>query len=119
MRLRGKSGWREVEIDRGSTDATCPHVALETWLSFARIAHGPLFRRVTGLGKTVGVERLQDHEIARRVKKRLWLRVCVVICQKSNADYISRAIPCVPASPPRQTSMNAMCKNNLAMHPLK
>jgi integrase len=52
--LRGKTGWREVEIGRGSSDATCPVVALETWMKFARIAHGPLFRRVTGQGKTVG-----------------------------------------------------------------
>ena len=46
--LRGKTGWREVEIGRGSSDATCPVVALQTWLKFARIGHGPLFRRVTG-----------------------------------------------------------------------
>ncbi|MCB1467959.1 MAG: integrase, partial [Rhizobiaceae bacterium] len=46
--LRGKTGWREVEVGRGSSDATCPVVALQTWLKFARIAHGPLFRRVTG-----------------------------------------------------------------------
>ena len=26
--LRGKTGWREVEIGRGSSDATCPVVAL-------------------------------------------------------------------------------------------
>ncbi|MGB3538455.1 MAG: integrase, partial [Mesorhizobium sp.] len=38
--LRGKTGWREVEIGRGSSDATCPVVALETWLKFAKIAHG-------------------------------------------------------------------------------
>ncbi|WP_051371349.1 site-specific integrase [Mesorhizobium loti] len=67
--LRGKSGWREVEIGRGSSDATCPIVALETWVSFARIAHGPLFRRVTGQGKTVGVDRLNDQEVARLVKR--------------------------------------------------
>src|SRR5690606_37560971 len=58
--LRGKTGWREVEIGRGSSDATCPIVALETWLKLARIAHGPLFRRVTGQGKRVGAERLND-----------------------------------------------------------
>ncbi len=52
LRLRGKTGWREVEIGRGSADATCPVVALQTWLKLARIAHGPLFRRVTGHGKT-------------------------------------------------------------------
>ncbi len=67
--LRGKTGWREVEIGRGSSDATCPIVALETWLKLARIAHGPLFRRVTGQGKKVGAERLNDQEIARLVKR--------------------------------------------------
>ncbi|RWD49364.1 MAG: site-specific integrase [Mesorhizobium sp.] len=67
--LRGKTGWREVEIGRGSSDATCPIVALETWLKLGRIAHGPLFRRVTGQGKAVGAERLNDQEIARLVKR--------------------------------------------------
>lgn len=67
--LRGKTGWREVEIGRGSADSTCPVVALETWLNLARIAHGPLFRRVTGEGKKVGTERLNDQEIARLVKR--------------------------------------------------
>ena len=67
--LRGKTGWREVEIGRGSSDATCPVVALQTWLKLGRIAHGPLFRRVTGQGKTVGAERLNDQEVARLVKR--------------------------------------------------
>ena len=67
--LRGKTGWREVEIGRGSSDATCPVVALETWLRLARIAHGPLFRKVTGQGKKIGAERLNDQEIARLVKR--------------------------------------------------
>ena len=67
--LRGKTGWREVEIGRGSADITCPVVALETWLSLARIGHGPLFRRITGQGKKVGTERLNDQEVARLVKR--------------------------------------------------
>jgi len=67
--LRGKTGWREVEIGRGSSDTTCPIVALETWLKLARIAHGPLFRRVTGQGKKVGTDRLNDQEVARLVKR--------------------------------------------------
>jgi len=67
--LRGKTGWREVEIGRGSSDTTCPVVALQTWLKFARIAHGPLFRRVTGQGKKVGADRLNDQEVARLVKR--------------------------------------------------
>ncbi|MER9949518.1 site-specific integrase [Mesorhizobium sp. M0047] len=69
VRLRGKTGWREVEIGRGSSDATCPMVALQTWLKLARIGHGPLFRRVTGQGKAVGAERLNDQEVARLVKR--------------------------------------------------
>ncbi|QAB00959.1 MULTISPECIES: site-specific integrase [Agrobacterium tumefaciens complex] len=67
--LRGKTGWREVEIGRGSSDGTCPIIAIETWIKFARIAKGPLFRRVTGQGKAVGSERLNDKEVARLVKR--------------------------------------------------
>lgn len=67
--LRGKTGWREVEVGRGSADATCPVAAIETWIKFAKLAHGPLFRRVTGLGKAVGSERLNDKEVARLVKR--------------------------------------------------
>jgi integrase len=66
--LRGKTGWREVEIGRGSSDLTCPVVALQTWLKFARIAHGPIFRRVVDRGRHVGVDRLNDRHVARLVK---------------------------------------------------
>lgn len=38
-------------------------------LKLARIAHGPLLRRVTGQGKTVGAERLNDQGVARLVKR--------------------------------------------------
>lgn len=69
LMLRGKTGWREVEIGRGSSDATCPVAALETWIKFAKLAKGPLFRRVTGRGKDVGPDRLNDQEVARLVKK--------------------------------------------------
>ncbi|MUO92744.1 tyrosine-type recombinase/integrase, partial [Agrobacterium vitis] len=67
--LRGKTGWREVEIGRGSSDTTCPVVAVESWITFARLAHGPLFRRVTGQGKSIGPNRLNDKEVARLVKR--------------------------------------------------
>lgn len=67
--LRGKTGWREVEIGRGSSDATCPVAAVESWIKFAKVAKGPLFRRVTGQGKNVGPDRLNDQEVARLVKK--------------------------------------------------
>ena len=75
--LRGKTGWREVEIGRGSSEATCPIVALETWLKFARISIGPVFRRVVG-GK-VGAERLTDRHVARLVKRRRWPPACAAI----------------------------------------
>lgn len=67
--LRGKTGWREVEVGRGSADATCPVAAIENWIKFAKLAHGPLFRRVTGQGKAIGSERLNDKEVARLVKR--------------------------------------------------
>ena len=67
LTLRGKTGWREVEIGRGSSEATCPVEALERWLKFARIARGPLFRRVTG--SKLGSERLNDRHVARLVKR--------------------------------------------------
>ncbi|WP_112310398.1 tyrosine-type recombinase/integrase [Pseudogemmobacter bohemicus] len=67
--LRGKTGWREVEIGRGSSPATCPLDALELWLRFARISQGPLFRRITGGGKEPGPLRLNDREVARLVKR--------------------------------------------------
>lgn len=67
--LRGKTGWREVEIGRGSSDLTCPVTAFETWISFAKLANGPLFRRVTGRGKKVGPDRLNAQEVSRLVKR--------------------------------------------------
>lgn len=69
LTLRGKTGWREVEVGRGSADATCPVAAVETWIKFAKLAHGPLFRRVTRQGKAIGSERLNDKEVARLVKR--------------------------------------------------
>ena len=69
LTLCGKTGWREVEIGRGSSDATCRVAALENWIKFAKIAKGTLFRRVTGQGTNVGPDRLNDQEVARLVKK--------------------------------------------------
>jgi integrase len=67
--LRGKTGWREVEIGRGSRDLSCPVVALEAWLKFARIASGPLFRRVFADGKTVDSERLADNSPTQAIRR--------------------------------------------------
>jgi integrase len=59
----------EVEIGRGSSETTCPVVALQTWLRLGRIAHGPLFRRIAGGGKEAGSDRLTDRHVARLVKR--------------------------------------------------
>jgi integrase len=67
--LRGKTGWREVEIGRGSSDATCPVAAVETWMELGRIARGPLFRRIAGKGDRISAERLNDRHVARLVKQ--------------------------------------------------
>ena len=44
--INGKTGWREVEIGRGSRPDTCPVALLETWMRLGRISHGPLFRPI-------------------------------------------------------------------------
>ena len=40
LTLNAKTGWREVEIGRGSKEQTCPVHALEQWLHFAKIDFG-------------------------------------------------------------------------------
>ncbi|MDD7973772.1 tyrosine-type recombinase/integrase [Roseinatronobacter alkalisoli] len=66
--LRGKTGWREVEIGRGSSEQTCPVHALEQWLHFARISFGPVFTGVTRDGRRTREMRLNDKHIARLIK---------------------------------------------------
>lgn len=68
IRLRGKTGWREVEIGRGSSDQTCPVHALEQWLHFGRISFGPIFTSVTRDGTRARNKRLNDKHIARLIK---------------------------------------------------
>lgn len=69
LTIRGKTGWRPVPVGRGSKEATCPVVALETWMRFAKIASGPLFRRILRDNKTVGADRLSDKHVVRLIKK--------------------------------------------------
>ena len=68
LTIRGKTGWREVEIGRGSRSETCPVALLETWLRLGRIARGPLFRAVARKNGGVGSERLTDKHVVRLVK---------------------------------------------------
>ena len=67
--LRGKTGWREVEIGRGSSDQTCPVHALTRWLHFARIDFRPIFVAVSRNGLKATDERLSDKHVARLVKQ--------------------------------------------------
>ena len=81
LTLRGKTGWREVEIGRGSEPATCPVAALEAWLRFARIDRptgcptgcspgcGPLFRRTSRDGTRALPARLSPQHMALLVKR--------------------------------------------------
>lgn len=66
--LRGKTGWREVEIARGSSGQTCPVHALTQWLHYARIDFGPIFVAVSRNGQTATADRLSDRHVARLVK---------------------------------------------------
>ncbi len=68
LTIRGKTGWRQVEIGRGSKDNSCPVRALELWLKLARVSHGPVFRRVREQNNGVGSERLDDKHVARLVQ---------------------------------------------------
>ena len=67
LTIRGKTGWRTVEVARGSSARTCPVAALETWLALGRVAHGPIFRRLREPNGAVAAERLSDKHVARLV----------------------------------------------------
>jgi integrase len=68
LTIRGKTGWRDVEIGRGSRPDTCPVALLETWLRLGRISHGPLFRPIARKNGGVSAERLTDKHVVRLVK---------------------------------------------------
>ena len=68
LTIRGKTGWREVEIGRGSRPDTCPVALLETWMRLGRISHGPLFRAIARKNGGVSAERLTDKHLVRLVK---------------------------------------------------
>jgi len=69
LTLNAKTGWREVEIGRGSSDQTCPVHALEQWLHFGKINFGPVFVRSSRDGKKALEARLSDKHVARLIKQ--------------------------------------------------
>ncbi|MBK0326174.1 tyrosine-type recombinase/integrase [Rhodobacteraceae bacterium F11138] len=68
LTLHAKTGWREVEIGRGSSEQTCPVHALAQWLDFAKIDFGPVFVRTSRDGKRALTARLNDKHVARLIK---------------------------------------------------
>ncbi|WP_243722049.1 tyrosine-type recombinase/integrase [Meridianimarinicoccus aquatilis] len=69
LTLNAKTGWREVEIGRGSKEQTCPVHALEQWLHFAKIDFGPIFVGTSRDGKRASETRLNDKHVARLIKR--------------------------------------------------
>jgi integrase len=69
LTLNAKTGWREVEIGRGSKDQTCPVHALEQWLHFAKIDFGPIFVGTSRDGMKAMNTRLNDKHVARLIKR--------------------------------------------------
>lgn len=68
LTLNAKTGWREIEIGRGSAERSCPVQALEHWMDFARIDFGPVFVAVSRDGTRARPARLNDRHVARLVK---------------------------------------------------
>lgn len=64
-----RSGLREVEVGRGSSDRSCPVHALEQWLHFARIDSGPVFVATSRDGTRALGRRLNDRHVARLIKR--------------------------------------------------
>ena len=69
LTLNAKTGWREVEIGRGSSEQTCPVHALVQWMHFAKINFGPVFVRTSRDGKRALEARLNDKHVARLIKQ--------------------------------------------------
>lgn len=69
LTLNAKTGWREVEIGRGSSDQSCPVHAMEQWLHFSRVDFGPVFQRVTRDDLKAMGTRLSDKHVARLIKR--------------------------------------------------
>lgn len=70
--LRGKPGWRDLEICRGSSDPTCPATAVETWIKLAPAPLPP--RHGTGkVGRSGTAERQGSGSV----------EVCCIGCRRS------------------------------------
>ena len=115
LTLNGKTGWREVEIGRGSSPLTCPVAMLETWLGLGRITQRP------------GVPARSPARMAASPPSGSRTSMSPASCRKralaaglrgdlpeGERRAPSPATPCAPASPPRRRSRKAMCKGTSA-----
>lgn len=62
---------REVEVGRASMPLFCPVKAYQDWVSMAKLASGPVFRRIAAKGQVTG-DRLRDAAVADLVKQLAW-----------------------------------------------
>ncbi|UOA28889.1 Tyrosine recombinase XerC (plasmid) [Pseudosulfitobacter sp. DSM 107133] len=69
LTLNTKTGWREVEVARGSSEQTCPVHALEQWRHYSKRDFGPLFVRISRDGNRALDARLSDKHVARLIKQ--------------------------------------------------
>jgi len=69
LTLDAKTGWRVVEVGRGSSPRTCPVHAVEQWLHFAKISFGPVFTRMSRDDTRALGDRLNDRHVARLIKR--------------------------------------------------
>jgi integrase len=117
--LRGKTGWREVEVGRGSSDTTCPVVALKTWLKLGADRPRPPLPPSDGARQ----------ESRRRAAQRPGGRApCQTHCAGSrcsrrsaggNAASCSPDTPCGPALPLRPRSTSALFRSSSATRALR
>ena len=115
LTINGKTGWREVEIGRGSRPDTCPVALLETWMRFGRVAHGPLFRPIARKNGGVSSERLTDKHVARLVQKTaMQAGIRGDLTEGERKRAFAGHSPARRASPPPRRSKKPMCKNTSA-----
>ena len=116
LTIRGKTGWREVEIGRGSRPDTCPVALLETWMRLGRIARGPAVPRRSRARTAAFRIRAADRQARRpagedmRPRRRPARRPD----RGRAAGSPSAAIRCAPASPPPPRSRRPTSRSTSA-----
>ena len=118
--LRGKTGWREVEIGRGSSDLTCPVVALESLVEVRQncerascsAACSATARRSAPTGWSTSTSPGSSSEPR-------WRRGCAAIWPRANGGTSSPDTRCAPAWPRPPRSTSATCRSSSATPPPK